>query len=204
LTAATHPRAARAAAVCATAVLALLSAGCGAGDRAEPFAADTVLPGAPDAPDFALRDAAGRTVRLADFRGRAVLVTFLYVGCPDVCPLIVGNLHAALERLGSRAGRAHVVAVSVDPQGDTAAAVRAFVRRHDMEGRMTYLVGSQRDLAPVWRAYGVGVQGPPEARSVGHTAAIYGIGASGRKLVYYPQNFSIDDVAHDIPLLAEQ
>ena len=188
----------------AAAALLTAIAGCGssAGGSGRPhFAAPVVLPHPAPAPPFALRDAHGRTVRLADLRGRAVLLTFVYSHCPDVCPLIVARLHDALARARGT-GRARVVAISVDPAGDTPRAVRAFVAARDMRRRMSYLIGSRAQLAPVWRAYGVGVRGTPESREVGHTALVYGIDAAGRRRTLYPAGFTAAQVAHDIPLLA--
>lgn len=185
-----------------TAVFALAGCGTAAHRTTTGFAAPTVLRDARPAPEIALRDQDGHAVRLSDFRGRAVLLTFIYVHCPDVCPLIVGNLHAALERLGTRASRAHVIAVSVDPRGDTPAAVRAFVRAHGMIGRMTYLLGTRAQLAPVWRAYGVAVTGSPEHREVSHGAFVFGIDARGRRRVFFGQGVTPAVLAHDIPLLA--
>jgi protein SCO1/2 len=174
-------------------------AGCGSSDR---LTSATEVPGAPVAPEFALHDTEGRSVRLSDFRGRVVLLTFLFTHCPDVCPLTVGKLKAALDDLGPRAGRAHVVAVSVDPRGDTPAAVRAFVRRHRMARRMTYLVGTHAQLAPVWRRYGIAVAGPPEERDVGHGSWVYGIDGSGRRRLLYGQDFTATQIVHDLPRLA--
>src|SRR4030088_1698225 len=54
------------------------------------------------APAIDLHDDGGRRVTLAAYRGRAVLVTFLYTHCPDVCPLIASNLGVALNQLGAR------------------------------------------------------------------------------------------------------
>lgn len=182
----------------------LLAGGCGspATPTTARYAAPTVLRPARPAPDFTLHDAAGRTVRLSQLRGRAVLLTFVYARCPDVCPLMVGKLRAALARLGPRARGARVVAVSVDPRGDTPALVRAFVARHGMRGRMSYLIGSRAALAPVWKAYGIGVAGTPEQREVGHSALVTGITAAGRLQTLYPPTFSVAAVAHDVPLLA--
>ena len=47
------------------------------------------------APPLTLRDSLGHPVNLDQYRGKAVLVTFIYDHCPDVCPIIVGNLHTA-------------------------------------------------------------------------------------------------------------
>ena len=190
-------RAAAAAGV--TAMLAI--SGCGA-DVPARFAAASVVPGAPAAADFTLRDPDGRRVRLADFRGRAVLLTFLYVHCPDVCPLTVERVRAGLAQLKARAGRAHLVVVSVDPRGDTPAAVRAFVRAHHMSGRMTYLLGARSELERVWKRYGVAVAGTPEDREVAHSSLVVGIDASGHRRVQYAHDFTAAQIAHDVPLLA--
>jgi protein SCO1 len=155
------------------------------------------------APDFALRDQNGKRVRLSDFRGRAVMMTFIYDHCPDTCPLIVGNLHAALEQLGPQAGKVQMLAVSVDPVGDTPKTVKQFLAAHDMTGRMEYLIGSKKQLTPVWKRYGIQVQASPENReNVGHSALVYGITGSGQQTTLYPANMKPAWVVHDVPLLA--
>jgi protein SCO1 len=153
-------------------------------------------------PQFALRDSLGQMVRLSQFRGKAVLLTFIYDHCPDTCPLIVGNLHTALLRLGSAASKVQIIAVSVDPTGDTPTSVRAFLAAHEMTRRMEYLIGSLNELRPVWRSYGVEVQGTPQKREVSHSAFMYGITGHGSALVLYPPTFDPAWIAHDAPLLA--
>jgi protein SCO1 len=186
-------------------------AGCGASkphsSTADPLAKlDVKLPAPTQlraaTPQFALRDSLGHLVRLSEFRGKAVLLTFIYDHCPDTCPLIVGDLHNALLRLGTKASELQIIAVSVDPKGDTPATVKAFLAAHEMTGRMEYLIGSFRELAPVWRAYGVQVQGSPATREVGHSAFLYGITGHGAVLVLYPPTFDPSWVVHDAPLLA--
>ena len=71
------------------------------------------------APGLSLRDYRGKLVNLSAYRGKAVLVTFLYTHCPDVCPLITSNLRVAQAKLGAEASKLQIVAVSVDPHGDT-------------------------------------------------------------------------------------
>jgi protein SCO1/2 len=193
--------------------LAVAVSGCGsaskAGESARTVTAASVSYDAPaqaspvrPAPSFSLRDSTGKEVSLAQFRGKAVLLTFIYDHCPDVCPLIVSNLHNALVKLGSRTSDVQVVAVSVDPRGDTPATVKAFLRAHEMTGRMEYLIGSRGQLAQVWRKYGVAVQGSPDSREVGHSAFVYGITGRGELLALYPSNFKPAWIAHDVPLLA--
>ena len=78
---------------------------------------------AKQAPPIHLRNYLGRPVTLSQYRGKAVLVTFLYANCPDICPLIASNLRVALNMLGRRDSEVQVIAVSVDPRGDTPANV---------------------------------------------------------------------------------
>ena len=108
------------------------------------------------APDFALRDHAGNVVRMDDLRGKAVAITFLDSACTEACPVIAAQIPRALELLRPADRRDVVaVAISVDPKGDTAANVRAFLRRHRAEGELRYLIGSEAALRPVWRSFQV-------------------------------------------------
>lgn len=185
--------------VVATLALALVAAGCG--HEAGTYSGQVLSPALP-APDFALRNADGQTVRLSDYRGKAVLLTFVYTRCPDVCPLIMTNLGVALDKAGQDAAQAQIIAVSVDPDGDTPERVREFLRVRGLRGRAQYLIGSKAQLAPVWKAYGVAVQASPEEREVGHSSTVYGITGDARRKTTYQQNFSPTAVARDIPLLA--
>jgi protein SCO1 len=155
-------------------------------------------------PQFALKDSLGHLVRLSQYRGKAVLLTFIYDHCTTLCPLIVANLHTALLKLGPAASKLQIIAVSVDPKGDTPATVKAFLAAHEMTGRMEYLIGSFKELAPVWREYGVQVEATPDQREdvVGHSAFVYGITGSGSVRVLYPATFEPAWIVHDVPLLA--
>jgi protein SCO1/2 len=198
--------------VAATAIVAMAVAGCGGGDGGSATsgkldAQGEIAPPRP-APEIALRDWTGRPVRLAQYRGKAVLLTFIYDHCPDTCPLIVAKLHQVLVELGPKASEVQVVAVSVDPVGDTPKTVKRFLAEHQMLGRMDYLIGPRKRLVPVWKAYDVAVGGSPESREsparhgVSHTALIYGITGKGAELALYDQLFKPSEVAHDVPLLA--
>jgi protein SCO1/2 len=142
-------------------------------------------------------------VSLAAFRGKAVLVTFVYTHCPDVCPLIVSNLAAAQRRLGTEASHLQILAVTVDPRRDTPAAIRRFLAARDATGRMDYLLGSRRRLERTWKAWDVGIHTGNNKLTDGHSSIVYGITASGRMAVVYPASFSPAQIVHDVPLLAK-
>jgi protein SCO1/2 len=155
------------------------------------------------APALVLHNYIGaKPVSLAAFRGKAVLVTFVYTHCPDVCPLIVSNLAAAQRGLGREARRLQILAVTVDPRRDTPAAVRSFLSARGASGRMDYLLGSRSALQRTWKAWDVSVQTGKHKLTDGHSSIIYGITASGRMAVVYPSNFSPAQIIHDVPLLA--
>src|ERR1700722_5137514 len=100
-----------------------------------------LLAPAKPAPPLALRNYLGTPVNVTSYRGKAVLVTFLYTHCPDVCPLITSMLHAALSEMpASEPREVQIVAVSVDPRGDTPSTVAQFLADHLMTGRMQYLI----------------------------------------------------------------
>jgi protein SCO1/2 len=144
-------------------------------------------------------------VDLKQFRGKAVLVTFIYTHCPDICPLIVSHLHAAQAELGPEAGKLQIIAVSTDPRGDKPKAVAAFLKKHEMTDRMEYLVGSEKQLERVWADWNIIAKPSPTGRDrVEHSALIYGVSAGGKITTLYPSNFSPSQIVHDVPLLASE
>jgi len=164
----------------------------------------SLLTPAEPTPLLALRNYKGEAVNIDQYRGKAVLVTFLYTNCPDVCPIITSNLRVAQNLIGpAEASKVQVIAVSVDPRGDTPNAVAAFLARHEMTGRMDYLIGSAHQLGGVWKAWNVGSErDAQQPQLVNHSGLVYGVSASGKVTTLYPANFVPKEIAHDVPLLA--
>jgi protein SCO1/2 len=190
-------------------VIALVAGGGSAAHKTAPsadggFEATGVLTPVRQAPPLALRNYLGQPVNIESFRGKAVLVTFLYTHCPDVCPLITSNLGVAQRLMGpTTAAKTQIIAVSVDPRGDTRSSVADFLAKHQMTGRMLYLTGSAQELSKVWQAWGVGSErDASNPEFVNHSGLIYGITASGKRLTIYAANFQPSEIAHDVPLLA--
>jgi protein SCO1 len=199
--------------VLAAGVIALLTASGGssgskgkttASAAAAGYKAEAVLSPPTAAPPIALRNYLGEPVNIAQYRGKAVLVTFLYTNCPDICPLITSNLRVAQNLMGPNvASKVQIIAVSVDPKGDTRKAVANFLARHEMTGRMQYLIGSAKELARVWKAWGVGSErDASQPQFINHSGLVYGITASGKRTTLYSASFRPQDIAHDVPLLA--
>lgn len=151
------------------------------------------------APDFTLTDGVtGTSLTLSSLRKKTVALAFLYTRCPDVCPLTAGQFRAAQRSLGDDASKVEFVAVSVDPEGDTPAAVRDFSDRHDLQGRWHYLIGPRTQLEAVWALYGIGSFASSGTRSVEHNDAIYLIDGRGRERAILhssdPAKWLLDDL----------
>ena len=174
-----------------------------AGHASTDFEGGTISP-VRAAPPLRLRDVDGKVVDIADLRGNPVLVTFVYANCPDVCPLIMSNLKTARKDAGALGERTRVIAVSVDPEGDTPAAVRKFLAQRGVSGFVDYAIGTRAQLEPVWAAWKVAQQVPKDdPELVEHSALIYGVSSSGKLLTAYPVGFQPDAIARDLSLLAK-
>lgn len=179
---------------------------CGGGGSASslPSFRGGQIAGSPPAADFVLRDQAGKLVRFSALDGTYRIVTFLYTRCPDVCPLIASNLGRALRELGPKRSQVRVLAVSVDPHGDTPAAVKFFVDSHRLPSQFRYLTGRPAQLRRVWRAYGVLADPDRKDKAITHSAFEILVDRSGRERLLYDARIKASDLVHDIRLLRKE
>ena len=152
--------------------------------------------GARPAPRFDLTDQRGRSVSLASLRGRPLLLTFLDSRCRTLCPIVGHQLGVVERRLGGQPVRQ--VIVSVDP-ADTRHSVAAAARKWGWHGHWQWLMGTAAQLAPVWRAYGVGVQ--PTATDITHSMAVYVIDGEGDERAGFLPPLAISRLVSDVRLL---
>ncbi len=159
------------------------------------------------APDFTLTNQFGEKVSLSDFRGKVVVISFLYTSCPTVCPAITQNFITAMEELGDAAGRDVIfIAVSVDPERDTVEQVRRYSEKRGLLYKWQYLTGERSELEKVWKAYNiyVNVSWRDEYGNylVDHTATAIVVDRQGNlRLVYPGITWDPRDLAHDLKLL---
>jgi protein SCO1 len=147
------------------------------------------------APAVRLADQNGRMTSLAALRGHAVLLTFLDSRCTNLCP-IEGSQLAAVQRRLPAGKRPQLVVISVNP-ADTRASVAKFVRQAGWTQPWTWLLGTRATLAPVWKAFHIGVRlrhgqavqtGKTTIRVAGdvvHTIALYVIDPGGQERYGY-------------------
>ena len=141
--------------------------------------AGAIRPAGARAPDFRLRDQDGKPVSMADYRGRTVVMTFVYSTCKDTCPATVQSIRGALDKLGHDVP---VLAVSVDPVQDTRSRARQFLLAQHVTGRVRYVLGSERELAPIWRGYGIA----PQRGSLDHSSYVVLVDGRGLQRIGFP------------------
>ncbi len=182
-------------------VLIALCAGCGGAKK--PSFIGTALSPPPVAPPFTLRDDTGRPVSLASQRGHYVIVTFLYTHCLDVCPIIAGNLNLALKTPTAKAAGLTVLAVSVDPKGDTADAVRTYIKERQLLPSFHYLIGTRVQLAPVWSHFHIGVEAQSKS-VVAHSSYEFLIDPTGHERLLYGKEVRPGSIVTDLKTLMKE
>jgi protein SCO1/2 len=158
-------------------------------------------PPAPPA-DFALHDQNGDLVQLSKLRGTVVVLTPLYTHCEDTCPLTAQQVRGALDDLsGDQRKGVRALALSVDPDNDTADSARRFLVERRVSGYMDFLLGPRSELQPVWRDYGFA----PQTKEQEHNSYVVLIDKRGRQRVGFPiDHLTPEDLAHDIRVLLAQ
>jgi protein SCO1 len=155
------------------------------------FAGSIRPPGA-RAPGFRLRDQDGRAVSMASYRGRTVVMAFVYSTCKDTCPGQVQSIRGALDRLGHDLP---VLLVSVDPANDTRARAKRFLLDQHVTGRMRFVLGSEHELAPVWKGYGIA----PQRGTLDHSAYVVVVDGQGMQRIGFPHSqLTPEDLEHDL------
>jgi cytochrome oxidase Cu insertion factor (SCO1/SenC/PrrC family) len=133
------------------------------------------------APPFLLHDQYGRSVALADFQGKVVVLTFLDPVCTTDCPLIAQELKVTDALLGSDAARVEIVAIDINPMFRSPAVLRAFDSQEGLSAltNFRYLTGTGHELQALWKAYHVSGTIEPGGAMVNHANAFYVIDRFG-------------------------
>lgn len=95
-------------------------------------------------PDLSFQDAGGKKIRLADFRGKPLLINLIYTSCADVCPTIIEHLAPAVAAADDMLGADsyNVLTVGFDTRNDTPERMRLFARAHNAGGPNWIFAGS--------------------------------------------------------------
>ena len=156
------------------------------------------LPGGLRAPDFSLRDQGGRRVSMREYRGKPVIVTFLYSDCKSECPAQALQIKGALDDLGHDLP---ALAVSVNPPGDTPQSIRHFNEKMGVTGRLRWVRGSEAQLRKLWKGFAILPQTPQRE----HLARIVLVDRRGLQRVGFPASqVTPERLAHDLRVLERE
>jgi len=166
----------------------------------------TSLDGA-QASDFRLSDQFGKPIALSDFKGKPVVLAFLYTHCPDICPLTAEKLHSTIELLKQNQQNVQnvaILAVSTDPQRDTQQAALDFSQAHNMQDSWHFLIGPREQLSPIWTSYSVSAKLVTGSNEVDHSTGLYVIDKQGRERVFLGDDFTPAQLATDLQTLLKE
>jgi protein SCO1/2 len=156
------------------------------------------------APEFTLSGSDGAPLTLNRYRGKVVALAFGFSHCADVCPVTLATLAQARKVLGPQGRDMQVVYVTVDPERDDAATLKAWLTAFDP----TFIggTGSKQALEAVDKLYGVSAAKvvTPGGYSIGHSSSVYLIDRAGRLRAMMPYGHAAEDYAHDVRLLMRQ
>ena len=161
------------------------------------------ITGAEYARSLALTDADGRARTLADFKGKVVLVFFGYTQCPDVCPTTMAELSEVKRSLGPDGARVQGIFVTVDPERDTAALLKAYTANFgpDILG-LRGTADETKAAAKEFKVFFAKVPGKTETSyTVDHTAGTYVFDAQGRVRLFTRYGSGAQALADDLKLL---
>lgn len=166
-----------------------------------PVWAEGVLKPGDAVPDFTLTDQNGAQVSFKSFRGKAVLLTFLYTRCPypDKCPMIaskLSQLRVIADKMGDARNRFEIVAVSIDPKKDTPKVLKSYASHlgGDPSG-YTFLTGKPADIARVAGGFGV-LYWDDEKGVIDHNLRTALIDTKGKVYTVLPgSDWKVDEVA---------
>jgi protein SCO1/2 len=160
-------------------------------------------------PDFKLRNQDGRAIYLGQFRGKALLITFIYTRCPlpDFCPRVTRNFASIERQLAANPtllGKTQLLCVSFDPVNDTPERLRAYAATYigsdasDAFAHWDFAVPQKPVLDEMAKFFDLGFTAAADS-TITHTLSTTLIGPDGKVIRFYPGNdWTVDEVLGDL------
>lgn len=106
-------------------------------------------------PDVTLVNQDGKRVRLPDLvnGGKPVVLDFIYGTCTTICPILSANFTNFQRRLGDGIRNVQLVSISIDPEHDTPAVMKKYLKNYQARPGWDFLTGSRDDIDRVMRAF---------------------------------------------------
>ncbi|MBL6951888.1 MAG: SCO family protein [Alphaproteobacteria bacterium] len=139
---------------------------------------------------FSLMDHSGRPRTDKDFPGKFLLINFGYTRCPDICPLDLSTLAAALDMLEQAGERVQPLFITIDPARDKPAVLQGYVFK--FHPRLIGLGGSEAQISRVAKAYRVHRSkvmvddAPPQDYMASHSSLTFLMAPNGSFVTMFP------------------
>jgi protein SCO1/2 len=161
------------------------------------------ITGAEYAKSLSLPDVDGKTRTLEEFKGKVVVVFFGFAQCPDVCPTTLAEIAQVREKLGAAGAKIQPVFVTVDPERDTPAVLREYVK--PFGGDVVALRGSLEQTQAAARSFKVFFAKNPGktegSYTIDHTAGSYVFDTKGRVRLFVRYGGGFESWLDDMKLL---
>ena len=163
-----------------------------------------VWPQGASSPAFNLVDTEGVPRTLRDYRGKAVVIFFGFLHCPDACPAGLFKLAQVMRQLGQAAAHVQVLFITLDPERDTPASLKSYVSAFDP--RFIGLTGTSAQVDQVASGFNVQYARVPVGNdyTIDHSTAIFVFDDAGHLRLVGAANSPVSDLVHDINALVAQ
>ncbi len=147
--------------------------------------------------DYPFTNELAQAVRLSDFRGHALAITFFFTRCPipDFCPRLSKNFEEASEKLCAMSGGPtnwHFLSVTFDPEFDTPTVLRAYGERYQYDPKhWSFLTGPREQIGEL--ANGSDVKFEPASGFINHNFRTLIIDAAGHLQMIFPTSGNLSD-----------
>lgn len=157
-------------------------------------------------PEFTLMDQEGKTFTRESLKDNWSLLFFGFSNCPDICPATLQLLSAARDRIAvdglPESEMPRIVLISVDPERDKPEVLKSYVANFGPN-----IIGLTGDLSELQKLTGrLGIFHSKSSvhhggYDVDHTSAVLVINPNAQFHALFSAPYSIDDLAHDLPLI---
>ncbi len=155
-------------------------------------------------PDYHFTNQLGQAISIAQFKGQALAITFLFTRCPypNFCPLMANNFAEAQNKilaLPNAPTNWHLLTISFDPENDTPEVLRSYAEAHGAKpAHSTYATGALMDITAIGDQFGL-VFWKEQGSIINHNLRTAVIDASGRvQKIFTGNNWQTDDLVAEI------
>ena len=172
-------------------------------EKPKPAFKNIDITGATYAKALSLPDVDGKTRTLADFNGKVAIVFFGFAQCPDVCPTTMAEIAEVRQKLGAAGAKVQPVFVTVDPERDTAAVLKDYVRPFGadvvaLRGTLEQTKAAARDF----KVFFAKVPGKtPDSYTIDHTAGSFVFDTKGQVRLFVRYSGGAEALTDDLKLL---